>query len=522
MNVSALTICIGLAALVASASAPVRAQSLHETIDGLIASATPDYASKASSPASDEEYLRRVYLNLTGTIPAANDARAFFDDKSTDKRAKLIVKLLASPEHARHLAYHFDELLMDRRPDKNVTAAEWQKYLRDSFAANKPYDVLVREILSADGADAKWRAPAKFYLDRDAEPHLITRDISRVFLGMNLTCCQCHDHPLVSAYKQNQYYGIMAFVARCQITPGVKPVALSEKADGDTTFTSVFDPTKAVKTAALQVPGGKIVPEPKLEKGNEYKVKPAKNVRSVPSFSRRGQLAPNLTSSRQFARTAANRLWAMMMGRGLIHPIEFDHKANPPSHPELMDKLTDELIGHKFDIRWLLKEIAMSRTYQRSSEHKGEADPAKFLIAAVKPLTAQQLAWSLMQAVDLPPGQRNENAVATFVNKFGGKPGEPDSGFQATVDQTLFVSNGPLLRQWLAPRKGNLTDRLAKAKSDTELADELFVSVLTRRPVESEVRLVSDYLKGREKDRPAAIQELAWALLASAEFRFSH
>jgi hypothetical protein len=314
----------------------------------------------------------------------------------------------------------------------------------------------------------------------------------------------------------------MAFIARSQITPGVKPVALSEKADGDTTFTSVFDPSKAVKTAVLRVPGGKIVSEPKSEKGKEYKVKPAKNVRSVPSFSRRSQLAPNLTASRQFARTAANRLWAMMLGRGLIHPLEFDHKANPPSHPELMDKLTDELIAHKFDIGWLLKEIAQSRTYQRSSEQKAEADPAKFLTAAVKPLTAQQLAWSLMQAVDLPAGQRNDAQVKTFVNLFGGKPGEPDAGFQATLDQTLFVSNGALLRQWLSPRKGNLTDRLAKAKSDAELADELFVSVLTRRPSASDVRLVSDFLKGREKDRPVAIEELAWALLASAEFRFNH
>lgn len=522
MNTPVVLIRMVPAALIAFASLPVHGQSLHEAIDVMTAAGMPDYAKKASSPAGDAEFLRRISLDLTGTIPSAKDARTFLDDKSPDKRAKLIEKLLASPEYARRLAYLFDDLFMDRRPDKNVPAAEWQKYLRDSFAANKPYDQLVREILSADGSDPKLRAAARFYLDRDAEPNLITRDISRVFLGMNLTCCQCHDHPLVNAYKQEQYYGILAFISRSQIAPGVKPVALSEKADGDTTFTSVFDPSKAVKTAVLRVPGGKIVPEPKLEKGKEYKVAPGKNVRSVPTFSRRGQLAPTLTASRQFARTAANRLWAMMLGRGLIHPVEFDHKANPPSHPALMDKMTDELIAHKFDIRWLLKEIALSRTYQRSSEQKGEPDPARFLAAAVKPLTAQELAWSLMQAVDLPAAQRNEGLVKTFVSMFAAKPGEPDSGFQATLDQTLFVSNGALLRQWLAPRPGNLADRLVKAKTDAALADELFVSVLTRRPSASEVAMVSGYLKGREKDRPAAIQELAWALLASAEFRFNH
>jgi Protein of unknown function (DUF1549)/Protein of unknown function (DUF1553) len=501
-----------------------RAESLHEAIDVRIATGAPDHAKKASPLAGDAEFLRRIYLDLTGTIPPAAQVRDFLDDKSSDKRAKLIDRLLASPEHARQLGYVFDNLLMDRRPGKFVPPGEWFKFLVDTFAANKPYDVLVREILSADGADAKNRAPARFFLDRDAEPHLLTRDIARIFLGTNLTCCQCHDHPLVSAYKQDHYYGLYSFVSRSQVVPEAKPVALGEKADGDTTFTSVFDPSKAVKTATLRVPGGTMVAEPKLEKGKEYKVAPAKGVRGIPQFSRRAQLAPNLTSSRQFARNTANRLWAMMMGRGLVHPLDFDHKANPPSHPELLDKLTDELIAHKFDLRWFLKELALSQTYQRSSvrSNSAEPEPEKFLSAALKPLSPEQLAWSLMHAVDLPAGQRNDGTVRSFVNTFGGKPGEPDAGFQATLDQTLFVSNGPTLRQWLAPGATNLTSRLAKAKDDAAAADELFVSVLTRRPSADEVKLVAEYLKGRDKDRPAALQELAWALLASAEFRFNH
>jgi hypothetical protein len=498
----------------------LRAQSLHEAIDARIAAGAPDYAKKSAPLATDAEFLRRVSLDLTGTIPAAAEVPTFLGDKSVDKRGRLIERLLASPEHARRLAYVFDNLLMDRRPDKNVPGAEWQKFLRESFAANKPYDALVREVLSADGADPKARAAARFVLDRDAEPHLLTRDISRIFLGMNLTCCQCHDHPLVNAYKQDHYYGLYSFLSRSQVVLEAKPVALGEKADGDVTFTSVFDPSKAVKTAMLRVPFGPIVAEPKLEKGKEYKVAPAKGVRGVPQFSRRSQLAPNLAASRQFARTAANRLWAMMMGRGLVHPVDFDHKANPPSHPELLDQLTDDLIAHKFDVRWFLKELALSQTYQRSSVRPNGSEPApeKFLVAALKPLSPEQLAWSLMQAVDLPIAQRGLGQVTSFVNTFGGKPGEPESGFQATLDQTLFVSNGSLLRQYLA----SLTGQLAKAKDDAAVADELFVGILTRRPTADELRMVADYLKGREKDRPAALQELAWALLASAEFRFNH
>ena len=140
------------------------------------------------------------------------------------------------------------------------------------------------------------------------------------------------------------------------------------------------------------------------------------------------------------------------MGYGLIHPVEFDHPANPPSHPELLDLLTDEIIARKFDLRAFLKDLALSQTYQRTSRRQGELEPERFFTISLKPLSPDQLAWSLMQACDLPSGERTEKQVGTFVTTFGGKPGEPESGFQATLDQTLFVFNGPLLRQWLTPR----------------------------------------------------------------------
>src|SRR5262249_15432142 len=143
------------------------------------------------------EFLRRVFLDLTSTIPTADEARAFLANTATDKRAKLIDQLLASPEHARHIATVLDVMLMERRPDKHVPRAQWLEFLRTSILANKPWDQLVAEILAADGTDAKTRPAAKFYLEREADPNVLTRDISRLFLGMNFQCCQCHDHPLV-------------------------------------------------------------------------------------------------------------------------------------------------------------------------------------------------------------------------------------------------------------------------------------------------------------------------------------
>src|SRR5262249_20429830 len=160
------------------------------------------YEKQAAPLATDAEFLRRVYLDLNGTIPTAADARAFFTNPDPKKREKLIDRLLADSAYARRMAQFFDVVLMERRRDAKVPRAAWEQYLRESFATNKPYDVFAHELLSADGTDPKTRAPAKFFLDRDLEPNVVTRDIGRVFLGRNLTCAQCHDHPQISDYKQ--------------------------------------------------------------------------------------------------------------------------------------------------------------------------------------------------------------------------------------------------------------------------------------------------------------------------------
>src|SRR5205085_3506113 len=195
------------------------------------------------------------------------------------------------------------------RGDKHVKRPEWLGFLRDSFKANKPYDQLIREILSADGGDPKTRAAARFFLDRDGEPHVLTRDISRLFLGMNLQCAQCHDHPLVDAYKQDHYYGVYAFLSRSYVFADkkAKTSVFAEKAEGDVAFESVFLP-KVKKSTGPRLPDARPIAEPKFEKGKEYVVAPAKDVRPVPAFSRRALLAKEIVENKRFARAAANRL----------------------------------------------------------------------------------------------------------------------------------------------------------------------------------------------------------------------
>ena len=365
------------AAVVGNLAASSFAQEpLHARIDSLVASSS---FGLLAPPASDADFVRRVYLDLTGRIPTAAEARAFLDDPAPQKRPVLIDRLLASPQFTRHLANVLDVMLNERRADNGVPAAEWEKYLFDSVAANKPFDQLAREILGADGVDPVLRPAVKFYLDRHAESNLLTRDVGRTFFGVDLQCAQCHDHPLIDDYSQSEYYGLYAFLNRTSVFTDKKDknkLYLAEKADGDVAFSSVF--TKKASQTGPRLLGGDVIAEPVINKGEEYTVAPAADVRHVPKYSRRAQLATLATngSNRFFNRNIANRLWAQMLGRGLVEPVDLFHSDNPPAHPQLLELLTDEIVALKFDMRAFLRQIALSQTYQRSIEIPADVTPA--------------------------------------------------------------------------------------------------------------------------------------------------
>jgi hypothetical protein len=347
----------------------------------------------------------------------------------------------------------------------------------------------------------------------------------------------------VEDYKQAGYHGLYAFFNRTSLFTDKNVEVLAEKADGDVTFQSVFDRTKTVKSTGPCVPGCKPIAEPKLEKGKEYKVAPAKDVRPIPSYSRRAQLAGALASASDagFVRTGVNRLWALLMGRGLIHPIDFDHPSNPPTNPELFNLLCQEFVASKFNVRNFIRELVQTESYQRSSalpQNASSADENPFVSARLKALSPEQLAFSLMQATGHVEAERQaQGAKATdatvyakmveharpIIRAFAGTPGQPEGqSFQATLDQALLLRNGGTLRAWLAPKPGDLTDRLSKIHDDRELTNELFLSILTRKPTTDERDAVIACLKDRPKERAAALQDVTWALLTSVEFRFNH
>ena len=543
-------VCLPILLLVGS-FARADEQPLHQLIDTRIVTKTADYEKIAAPIADDAEFLRRITLDLTGTIPAREAAQRFLDDDDPQKRKKLIDQLLASPEYARHMQQTFDVILMRRLPAKNVSSAEWQTFLRKSFGENKPWDQTVREILAADGLDPKNRGPARFYLDRDGETNAITRDISRVFLGRNLECAQCHDHPEVDDYLQSHYYGISAFLVRSYNfkDPKLKKVVFAEKAEGEVKFKSVFVETKKENTTLPRIIDDEPIPDPTMKKEELYVVKPKKNVRPVPKYSRRSLIdeAIGSANNRHFARTTANRLWAIMLGRGIVHPVDYDHSANPPSHPQLLDLLTDQLIAHKFDVKYMLRELALSNTYQRSSRRETDAiaaaadvPDAAFAQSILKPLQPVQLASAVLQATGEADvhrkslGAKNNEANLharlagvqnRFIKLFAEPAGELPRDFDSRVDQVLFLSNDPLFASLVKNKTGNVVNRAAAMMPEdtAAIAEELYLSTLTRRPTAEEAKEVEIYLSTVEKEkRIQAYEELVWAFVTSSEFRFNH
>jgi hypothetical protein len=528
---------------------------LHPQIDQLIEAAAPDFQKIAEAICFDAEFIRRVHLDLAGSIPTAEETRAFLADQTPadQKRAALVDHLLADPRHARRMQYVFDEMIMERRVGANVPDAEWRNWLRKSMRENRRWDTIVQEILAADGADAAKRPAAKFYLDRNFDVDLVTRDVGRIFLGVDLECAQCHDHPTIDGYLQRHYYGISAFLKRSYLftDPKSKKKMLGEKAEGDVKFTSVFTSVEGMTNPRLlDLPQ---IPDPDGTE-NAYVVKPASKARGIPKYSRRLQLPRTMISNENvdFRRNIVNRLWAVMMGRGLVEPLDVRHADNPATHPELLALLADEFQRRDYDVRWLLRELALTKTYQRRRAATGADAADSYVAAHLKALSPEQLAWSVMDVTgvsaqtlatktaellkkDAKAGEAKvadplwqEEAlhdalkvnVDTFVTTFAGQGGQK-TGFDSSADQALFLLNGALVQKWLVPASGNLTDRLRKLDNPAVFAEELYMSVLNRSPDEGEAAAITAYLT-EVSDRDSAVQELAWALMTSAEFRFNH
>lgn len=481
-----------------------------------------------SAPADDAEFLRRAYLDLIGRIPTTAEARAFLDDKSPTKRTALIDTLLAHPEHPQRLADLFHVMFMERLGDH----ADWSKYLLDSFRANKPWNTMAAEILRADGSKSDSRGAAFFvskrlenYGQNPVDYPALTRDIGRLFLGKDLRCAECHDHLFIEDYTQADFKGLFAFTQNA-VLQDAKSMTIAEKlTTGKIEYMSVFK--KQPKSIGPRVPGMKELDVPVFKKGEEYAVAPdpRKKVAGVPKFSPLSRLAEQiaLPQNPAFARNFVNRIWFVMIGRGLVHPLDLDHSGNPPSHPEVLDLLAREFVTHKYDIRWLVRELLFTQVYQRSSmlpANVAKVPEDSHRTALEKRLSAEQMLQSLLTiAGDANPASA---AVKTkFLKAFANPAREPEDGHAPALKSALLLLNDDSVLNVVSTKADSWIAKAA-AMSDADALGEVYLRVLTRRPDADEGAAAASYLAKNKDRRPEALSRLAWALIASTEFCVNH
>jgi hypothetical protein len=525
-------------------------QGLHNRIDDLVWAKAGDVP--FAETADDAGFLRRVTLDLSGNIPTAGEVSEFLADKSKGKRKELIDRLIAGDQFAAHWTERFSVMLLERLDQGKVPKGEWVKFLKQTLREKPLWDVMIRQMIEANGQGVD--RPAMKFLGT-VDHHAMTENIARLLLGMDLTCAKCHDHPSVNEWKQAHYWGLFAYLNQTKQATHKKEekVYLVEGLAGKKVeFESVFDLEKM--STGPRLPNGAEVEIPQFEKGEEYE-KPAEDgLPAVPKFRPRERLAKDLTAKENelFSRNSVNRIWFLLMGRGLSHPLDQMHGKNSPSHPKLLELLAGEFVSHGFDLKWLLREIMLSETYQRSSrlpEGVTKVEPASYRVTSPKGLTPEQLLRAVLRAtgntkhakalkvdpeaekfdrkgyftgsnVELPPSLAEMEAI--FIQTFGRPPGEAEVDFSPGVNKSLFLMNDRLIEHWLKPRAGNLIDRLSKMDAPDAMAKEMYLAVLSRLPEKEEAIWIADYLARNEPRRTAALGDLAWALLNSAEFMFNH
>lgn len=524
-------------------------EPLRKIIDREISSKWQQHQITPAPAADDAAFLRRVFLDLGGVIPTYEEAIAFLDDTSPDKRAKLIEKLLASPRYAQHQADVWDMTLFGREPPGYEAAKRegFQVWLREAFAKNMPYDELARRLLKAEGNTAEDGAPM-YLVQYIRHPEDAAVAISQTFLGVQLQCARCHDHPY-ETWTQLDFYGMAAFFSRLEMVKAGKAkvedkeldkIYVAEMNTGDIKFTGPATdatPGKKGEPVAPKFLLAAALEEPDLSAEFKDEKRPKEGeVPPSPKFSRKDKLAEWITSpdNPYFARAIVNRIWAQYMGRGLVHPIDNMSESNTPSHPALLEALTRDFVAHKYDIQHLVREIISSDAYQLASIGEvGDAMPLSFERARTRPLSAEELleSWRVATRYDEMAKQTNKEmkgryygVTFDYIRRYFGEPNNGVGDFQGGMHEHLYLNNGELGRL-ITSEKGGLCDELMKSEGEWPAkVERLYISILSRRPSPEEQAKFVEYITSEtEKDRQSErLREAMWVLMTCSEFRFNH
>lgn len=477
-----------------------------------------------SPPADDTTFIRRVSIDICGTLPTAEEISEYISDSASDKRERLIDRLLDRPEYASYFALKWADILQNRgagysTSNQRAGTTLFAAWIRDSLEANKPYDEFVAEILTATGSQNE-NPPAIWYRTVRKSPEYV-ESVAQAFLGVRIQCAQCHHHP-TERWSQADYFSLAAVFSRVGRKSG---------------FADAEVPTNEIiflkDRGDMRHPRTGEVLKPRPPGGDEF----VSGSHDDPRIS----LVEWMTDGDNpfFARTMANRMWAHFLGRGIIHPIDDARSTNPPANPELLDALAQEFINSGYDIKHLIRVITRSYAYRLKSEpHAGNlGDSQTFARFYPRRMTAEVLLDAISQVLEVPTefpgfpvGTRaielpDENVAAHFLDVFG-RPSRMSACECERVDapaltQALELVNSVEIQRKLSHKSGYAEKLAGSSRTSAELAEDVFCRVLGRNPQPEEIRSVIDYLPS-EPDRAVAWQNVLWSLLATGEFLFNH
>ncbi len=515
-------------------------KSIEHAVDHYIDAKLKAEGVTPSPHADDAAILRRLTLDLNGRVPTVSELDDYLKSSDPAKKAQVVDRLLASGAFNRHGAQTFYAFMQysDGRPRKGDKGNPLYDYLLTSFGENRGWDRMFKEMMLPDEKNAKLAGAADFLKTRVKDLNRLTIDASSTFFGVNVSCAQCHDHPHVQQWTQDQFYGMKSFFARTIDSGGF----LGERDFGVVKYI----PNKGVEKVSpiLFLTGAKIdAPGMKDPTGEEKKKeqqrldvgKKAKAPPAPPNYSLRAKLVETALApeSREFfARNIANRMVHRFFGRGLVMPLDQVHSENMPSHSELLDWLARDMAEHGYDLKRMVRGLVLTKAYARSSRWDGDKLPDErlFAVASVRPLAPMQMATSLKVAttdpLSLPVERKNleerletlEKSGAGLANLFA----QPTDNFQVGVAEAMLFANNEALQKSLVEGAGTLAERMKQEPDLTKRADLAVRTVLNRAARDNELAALIGYMQ-RRQDRPdAACQQVVWALLTSAEFRFNH
>ena len=480
-----------------------------------------------SPAAGDSEFLRRAMLDTIGVLPTADEARAFLQDKSSDKRDRLIESLLHRPEFVDYWTYKWSDLLLVNSDKlkpatgggdtRNSPMWSYYAWIRNHVEANTPWDELVRQLVTATGSTLDNGAANYYVLHKDPFDRAETTTVA--FLGMSINCARCHNHPL-EKWTNDQYYAFANLFAR-------------------------------VRSKAGSVPGSDVVfvaddgdlPQPLTGKPQPPTPLDGQPLSLASTVDRRQALAQWLTSPENpyFTRSIVNRVWANFFGVGLVEMVDDLRLTNPASNEALLQASAQYLVQQKYDLKQLMRLILQSQTYQRSSQPlKENLDDRRFYSRYYpRRLMAEVLLDAMSEVTQVPSAFANypsgwralqlpDSLVASdFLNTFGRAERvvtcECERSTEPSMVQVLNISNGGVLNGKLSAKENRITHWLAKKASDADLIDELYLSALSRFPTPREkTSIVSTLAETPAAERRAVIEDLVWGVLSSKEFLFNH